>query len=100
MQVQSLYQEDHLEKEMAAHSSILAWKIPWTEDSGKLQSMGSQRVGHDLETEHQARPGLTATQGLLVLSSPWAQGSSGDAGNPLGFRVAASPASSGSCSSH
>ena len=52
MQVQSLYQEDHLEKEMAAHSSILAWKIPWTEDSGKLQSMGSQRVGHDLETEH------------------------------------------------
>ena len=48
----------------------------------------------------QTRPGLTATQGMLVLSSPWAQGSSGDAGNPLGFRVAASPASSGSCSSH
>ena len=43
--------EDSLEKEMAAHSGILAWKIPWTEDSGKLQSMGSQRVGHDLETE-------------------------------------------------
>ena len=39
--------EDALEKEMAAHSSILAWKIPWTEEPGRLQSMGSQRVGHD-----------------------------------------------------
>ena len=36
-----------LEKEMATHSSILAWKIPWTEEPGRLQSMGSQRVGHD-----------------------------------------------------
>ena len=39
--------EDLLEKEMATHSSILAWKIPWTEESGQLQSIGSQRVGHD-----------------------------------------------------
>ena len=46
-QVQSLGQEDLLEKEMATHSSILAWKIPWTEESGRLQSMGSQRVRHD-----------------------------------------------------
>ena len=45
--VQSLGQEDHLEKEMATHSSILSRKIPWTEDPGRLQSMGSQRVGHD-----------------------------------------------------
>ena len=45
--VQSLGQEDLLEKEMAPHSSILAWKIPWTEEPGRLQSMGSQRVGHD-----------------------------------------------------
>ena len=45
--VQSLGREDLLEKEMAAHSSILAWKIPWMEESGRLQSMGSQRVGHD-----------------------------------------------------
>ena len=45
--VQSLDQEDLLEKEMATHSSILAWKIPWMEESGRLQSMGSQRVGHD-----------------------------------------------------
>ena len=44
-QVQSLGQEDLLEKEMATHSSILAWKTPWTEESGRLQSMGSQRVG-------------------------------------------------------
>ena len=48
--VQSLGQEDPLEKEMATHSSILAWKIPWTEEPGRLQSMGSQRVGHDWET--------------------------------------------------
>ena len=45
--VRSLGQEDPLEKEMATHSSILAWKIPWTEECGRLQSMGSQRVGHD-----------------------------------------------------
>ena len=45
--VQSLGQEDLLEKEMATHSSILAWKIPGAEEPGRLQSMGSQRVGHD-----------------------------------------------------
>ena len=45
--VQSLGWEDLLEKEMATHSSILAWRIPWTEESGKLQSMGLQRVRHD-----------------------------------------------------
>ena len=45
--VRSLGREVSLEKEMAAHSSILAWKIPWMEEPGRLQSMGSQRVGHD-----------------------------------------------------
>ena len=45
--VQSLGWEDPLEKEMAAHSSILAGKIPWTEEPDRLQSIGSQRVGHD-----------------------------------------------------
>ena len=45
--VQSLLWEDPLEKEMAPHSSILAWKIPWMEEPGRLQSMGSQRVGHN-----------------------------------------------------
>ena len=45
--VRSLGQEDPLEKEMPTHSSTLAWKIPWTEKPGRLQSMGSQRVGHD-----------------------------------------------------
>ena len=45
--VQSLGWEDLLEKEMATHSSILAWKIPWTEEPGRLQSMGSQRVRQD-----------------------------------------------------
>ena len=46
-QVRSLGWEDPLEKEMANHSSTLAWKIPWTEEPGRLQSMGSQKVGHD-----------------------------------------------------
>ena len=46
-QVQSLGREDPLEKGMATHSSILAWKIPWTEEPGRLQSMGSQSVGHN-----------------------------------------------------
>ena len=45
--VQSLGREDPLEKGMAAHSSILAWRMPWTEEPGGLQSIGSQRVGHD-----------------------------------------------------
>ena len=49
--VQFLGWEDPLEKEMAIHSSILAWKIPWTEEPGGLQSMGSQRVRHDLATK-------------------------------------------------
>ena len=46
-QVQSLGWEDPLEKEMATHSSILVWKIPWTEETIELQSMQSQRTGHD-----------------------------------------------------
>ena len=46
-QVLSLGWEDPLEKEMATHSSTLAWKIPWTKERGRLQSMGSQTVGHD-----------------------------------------------------
>ena len=45
--VPSLGREDPLEKEMATHSSVLAWRIPWTEEPGRLQSTGSQRVGHD-----------------------------------------------------
>ena len=49
--VSSLGQKDSLEKEMATHFSILAWEIPWTEEPGGLQSMESQRVGHDLGTK-------------------------------------------------
>ena len=45
--VRFLGREDPLEKEMATHSSVLTWRIPWTEEPDKLQSMGSQRVGHD-----------------------------------------------------
>ena len=50
-QVQSLGGEDTLEKETVTHSSILAWKTPWKEEPGGLQSMGLQRVGHDLATK-------------------------------------------------
>ena len=50
--VHSPGQEDPLEMGMATHSSILAWRIPWTEEPGRLQSMGSQRVGHDWATKH------------------------------------------------
>ena len=49
--VRSLGRENPLKKEMATHSSTLAWKIQWTEEPGMLQSMGSQRVGHDLVTK-------------------------------------------------
>ena len=52
-QNQSLGWEDPLEKEMATHSSILAWRIPWTEEPGRLQSMGPRKVGHDLATKLQ-----------------------------------------------
>ena len=53
MQVQSLGREDPLEEEMATHSSVLPWEIPWTEEPGGLLSMGLQRVGHDVETKQQ-----------------------------------------------
>ena len=49
--VLSLDQEDPLEKDMATHSNILAWEIPWTEEPGRLQSVGLQRAGHDWATE-------------------------------------------------
>ena len=61
--VRSLGQEDPLDKEMATHSGILAWRIPWTEEPGWLQSMGLQRVGHDLAPEQnkgQKLPGFPA----------------------------------------
>ena len=63
-QVQSLSQEDPLEEGIATHSSILAWRIPWTEEPGRLQSIGSQRAGHD---------GVT-TLSLFHLSECWGNG--------------------------
>ena len=53
--VRSLGQEDPLEKEMAIHTSILVWEIPWTEEPGGLQSIGLQKVKHDLATTDQTR---------------------------------------------
>ena len=70
--VQSLGREDPLEKEMATHSSILAQRIPWMEEPGGLQSMGSQRVGHDWVTSHTHKakdmfPNLASVQPTDVL---------------------------------
>ena len=62
MQVWSLGQKDPLEEGMATHSGILAWKIPWTEELSRLQSMGLQRVGHDRATN---------TYTALFISTVW-----------------------------
>ena len=63
-QVQSLGWQDTLEKGMATHSSILAWRIPWTEEFGELQSIGSQRVGHDWSN-------LARTHSTKATSKKW-----------------------------
>ena len=63
MWVRSLGQEDPLEKGMATHSRILAWKIPWMEETARLQSMGSQWLGRDLVTEHALKGQCLRTQG-------------------------------------
>ena len=57
-QVRFLGWEDPLDKEMATHSSILTWRIPWTEESGRLQSMGSKRVRHDRATNLYPNPNI------------------------------------------
>ena len=61
-----LGQEDPLEKEMATHSSILTWEIPWTEELGRLQSMGLQRVEHDLVNKPPSSSVEQALNGLVV----------------------------------
>ena len=66
--VRSLGQEDPLEKEMATHSSILSWKIPWTEEPGGLQSMGLERIGHDWA--EQSLPERTSSSTELINSAP------------------------------
>ena len=82
--VQSLDREDTLEKEMATHSSILAWRIPWTEEPGGLQSTGSQRVGHDSVRLHCHFHG--ASQVALVLKNfPSKAGDTRDAGSVPGL---------------
>ena len=68
-QVSSLGWEDPLEKAMATHSSILAWKIPWIEEPGGLQPMGLQRVGHDSATNTYLLWVITAISIILILSS-------------------------------
>ena len=66
MWVQSLGQEDRLEKEMVTHSSILVWEIPWIEKSSRLQSMGLERVGHDLATK-QKQQQTTGFYTIIIL---------------------------------
>ena len=69
-QIQSLGGEDALEKGMETHSSILAWRIPWTEEPGKLQSTGSQRVAHDLATKQQLQPSRSNLMAVVVGAVP------------------------------
>ena len=70
--VQSLGWEDPLEKEIATHSGIIAWKIPWMEEPGGLRSMGSQRVGHDWATSLPVRiPALSYSLPYLAMFSHW-----------------------------
>ena len=70
-------EEDPLEKEMATHSRILAWEIPWTEEPGRLQSMGSQRVRCDLVTKQQKHIKVFLDPGsLLSVAVPWIYASS------------------------
>ena len=70
IRVQSLGQEDPLEKEVAAHSSTPAWKIPWMEEPGRLQSMGSQRVRNDWATEHNGSDRLNMAIHVKCLEVP------------------------------
>ena len=67
MWVQSLGQEAPLEKKMATHSSIPAWEISWTEEPGGLQSMGSQRAGHNLVTKQQQKEEISQNMHALSL---------------------------------
>ena len=67
IQVQPLGLEDPLEKGRATHSGILAWRIPWTEEPGRLQSMGWQRVGHDRETVTFTVHGIWVVFNLVLL---------------------------------
>ena len=75
MQIQSLGGEDPLEKETATHPSVLAWEIPWTEEPGGLQSMGSQRAGHDWATNSHFRLPVSLNArhntGLLQAVGSW-----------------------------
>ena len=75
MRVQSLGHEDPLEKEMVTHTSILAWRIPWTVEPGQLQSIGSHGVGHDLKqfSTHARAARSTPTTSLKAasLGVPW-----------------------------
>ena len=66
--VRALVWEDPLEKEMAIHSITIAWKIPWTEEPGRLQSMGSQRVRHDRATSLSLSPLLSKRRNKLKIS--------------------------------
>ena len=68
MRVQSLFQEDPLGEGMGTNSNILAWRIPWTEEPGGLQSMGSQRVGHDFACMHSAQDGVWDKSVLFLLA--------------------------------
>ena len=83
--VQSLGWEDPLEKGTATHSSILAWRIPWTEEPGRLQSMGSHRVRHDWVTKHTAHYGQRAHLQCMAYSRYSVNNTTANNHNLIGF---------------
>ena len=74
MQVRSLGQEDSLEKEMATHSSTVAWEISWTEEPGRLQSMGPQRVGYNLVAKQRKQASTVVISGCVSQTAGGAMG--------------------------
>ena len=82
--VRSLGQDDPLEKEMAVHASILAWRIPRMEEPGRLQSMGSQRVGHDCGTNTHTHKDVWAT--FITWTRLWGQRHTGSR-TPRAIRI-------------
>ena len=96
-QVRPLGWEDPLEKETATHSSILAWRIPWTEELGRLPCMGLQRVGHDWMTNNFTFTGVQAALWGPYTQRPWVAGRASSCSASLRTRLAWGPRSSSLC---
>ena len=83
MQIRSLGQKDPLEEGMATHSSVFVWRIAWTEEPGRLQSLGLQRVGNDLATKHNAAAAAAAAKSLQSCPTLCAPIDGSPSGSPI-----------------